>query len=118
MIYRQGDLVFVDLNPSKGHEQNKVRPCLIISNNNYNKYFNTIIVIPISSSNKYRTEEKYIQSPIFVPINSRNIEGTALLQHIRTIDPTQRIKGNIVGHIPQNQIKSIVDTLQQFLIYK
>ena len=57
--YKQGDIYFFDFNPSLGSEMRKVRPCVIISNNQYNSIFNTVIVMPISSSDKYQKDEKY-----------------------------------------------------------
>lgn len=53
MKFNQGDIVWIDLGPAKGTETKKKRPCIVISNNQYNRYFNTIIIVPISSSKKY-----------------------------------------------------------------
>ena len=36
-IPKQGDIAYVDFNPTKGHEQNETRLCVIISNNVFNK---------------------------------------------------------------------------------
>ena len=35
-IPKQGDLVFLDFNPTKGHEQKGFRPAIVISNNVFN----------------------------------------------------------------------------------
>ena len=35
MSFKQGDIVYIDLDPTKGHEQAGKRPCLVISNNDY-----------------------------------------------------------------------------------
>ena len=42
-IPKQGDIAFVDFNPTIGHEQTGFRPCIVISNNVFNK--NTKMVI-------------------------------------------------------------------------
>ncbi|EEI71811.1 toxin-antitoxin system, toxin component, MazF family [Lentilactobacillus hilgardii ATCC 27305] len=52
MTIKQGDIVYVDLEPSKGNKMRKTRPWLVVSNNDYNRYFNTTLVLPISSSSK------------------------------------------------------------------
>ena len=44
-IPKQGDIAYVDFNPTKGHEQAGARPCVVISNN----IFNTISICPIFS---------------------------------------------------------------------
>ncbi|WP_258183559.1 type II toxin-antitoxin system PemK/MazF family toxin [Enterococcus mundtii] len=46
-MVKQGDIIFIDLDPTKGIELAKKRPCVIISNDNYNKIFNTVLVMPI-----------------------------------------------------------------------
>lgn len=112
--YSQGDIVFIDLDPAKGTEQKKKRPCLIISNDNYNKVFNTIIVIPISSSQKYLEDEKYRVSPLFVEITCNDIHGAALLQHVRAIDPNLRISNKIKGHISDDKLYQIINVIKQF----
>ncbi|WP_255031992.1 type II toxin-antitoxin system PemK/MazF family toxin [Pediococcus acidilactici] len=45
MKLSQGDVIWIDLNPAKGTETKKRRPCLVVSNNHYNRYFNTVLVV-------------------------------------------------------------------------
>ncbi|GGI62332.1 mRNA interferase [Limosilactobacillus caviae] len=107
--------MWINLSPAKGTETKKKRPCIVISNNQYNRYFNTIIIVPISSSKKYLTLEKYIKSPLFLNIEKDNIQGTALLQHLRTIDPAKQSNGKVVARLTPNEIKTIHSVIQQFL---
>ena len=51
-IPKQKDIVFVDFNPTKGHEQADFRPCIVISNNVFNKNTKMVIVCPITSNEK------------------------------------------------------------------
>lgn len=79
--YQQGEVVYVNLNPTKGCETNKRRPCVIVSNHHYNRLLNTVIVAPISHSPKYVEEKRYSQSPLFVTLpENGKIRGTVLLQ--------------------------------------
>lgn len=55
MEVHQGDIVWVNLDPTKGPEPKKTRPYLVVSNDNYNQVFNTVIILPISSARKYGT---------------------------------------------------------------
>ena len=52
MSFKQGDIVYIDLDPTKGHEQAGKRPCLVISNNDYNKIMGLFIVCPITNNTK------------------------------------------------------------------
>jgi len=46
------DVVALDLNPTKGHEQAGIRPAVVISTNVLNKYTKMAILCPITSNNK------------------------------------------------------------------
>jgi len=45
----RGDIVLVNFNPAKGGEIGKLRPAIIISDDEDNAFLDTIIVIPLSS---------------------------------------------------------------------
>ena len=49
MDYKKGDIVTVNLNPKKGHKVGKVRPAVIISNDDENEMLDTIILMPLST---------------------------------------------------------------------
>ena len=46
---KRGMIIDVDLNPSKGSETGKVRPCIIVTNNAYNAKVPVIQVVPITA---------------------------------------------------------------------
>ncbi|MDD5197490.1 MAG: type II toxin-antitoxin system PemK/MazF family toxin [Candidatus Gracilibacteria bacterium] len=48
-MYKKYDIIFVDLNPRKGHTQAGVRPCVIVQNNLFNTAAPTVIVIPLTT---------------------------------------------------------------------
>ena len=43
--YRYGDVVWVNLDPSAGHEQGKRRPVVVVSNDAYNRFNNLTMVV-------------------------------------------------------------------------
>ena len=43
-------IYFADLNPTAGREMNKVRPVVIVSQNEMNRYLDTLVVCPLTSS--------------------------------------------------------------------
>lgn len=114
MNLSQGDRYCFDLNPSKCTETKKGRPCLIVSNDNYNRFLNTVLVAPISSSDKYLNQNKYLESPLFFKIQSDNVHGTVLLQHIRAVDPNIRITSGKLGSISKYDLESIQLVLKKF----
>ncbi len=78
-IPKQGDIVYIDLNPTKGHEQNGKRPAIVISNDVFNINTKMVIVCPITSNLKdYPTH--------YILEDSKKIYGSVLCEHIRSID--------------------------------
>ena len=82
MEISQYQIVLVNLDPTIGSEMKKTRPCVILSPNEMNKYLNTIVIAPLTSSSK--------SYPTRIKINHNNQEGWIVLDQIRTID-RQRI---------------------------
>jgi mRNA interferase MazF len=78
-IPKRGDVYWVKLNPTVGSETQKIRPCLIVSNNAQNKKSARVIIAPITSQIKslYPFEAKIIVA---------EKEGKAMLDQIRTVD--------------------------------
>ena len=78
-IPKQGDIIFVDLNPIKGHEQSGIRPAIVISNNIFNKYSKMIIACPITTNLKDFPTHYLLK-------NTKKIYGSVLCEHVRSID--------------------------------
>lgn len=83
MEVHQGDIVWVNLDPTKGPEPKKICPCLVVSNDNYNQVFNTVIFLPISSARKYETEPRFRESPLFITAPAGNFFGRPLQRSSR-----------------------------------
>lgn len=87
----KGDIVYVNLNPIKGSETGKTRPCIIIQNNVINKNSPTTIVAIITGRD--RLKKKY---PSHVWINKGDSgltkDSTIQCEQIRTIDKRRILK--------------------------
>jgi len=83
MTPTQGDIIRVDLNPTKGHEQNGYRPALIVSNDDFNKLTRLVKIVPITSQIK--------EFPMHLDLpDELETHGQILIQHERTIDLNAR----------------------------
>lgn len=49
-MYKKFDIIKVNLNPTKWHEQSWIRPCIILSNNFIWKYLDIYLIAPITSN--------------------------------------------------------------------
>ena len=77
MNVKQYEIYWIDLNPTRGSEMNKIRPCVVVSPDDMNKYLNTIIVAPITSTSK--------MYPYRITCNI----GDVALDQLRTVDKTR-----------------------------
>jgi len=97
----QGDIIKIDLDPKKGHEQTGYRPYLCLSNKIISDYANIAIFAPVSN-----TKRKY---PLYIPLQKTKTTGNVLLDQLVTIDYNAR-DFRFVETIPSallNQILSI-----------
>jgi mRNA interferase MazF len=49
-VIKRGDIWWADLNPTRGREQNGIRPIVVISCNALNRNSGTVICVPLTSS--------------------------------------------------------------------
>lgn len=75
---RRGEVYLVALNPTRGREIRKTRPCVIISPNELNDHLGTFIVAPLTTgSHPY---------PFRVACQFAGKAGHVVLDQIRTVD--------------------------------
>lgn len=90
MEIKRGEIFFVNLNPIKGNEQGGARPCLVIQNDEGNKFSPTTIIAPITS--KEFTKEFPTNVSISKGEGGLDKESVVLLNQIKTIDKRRIIK--------------------------
>jgi mRNA interferase MazF len=80
----RGDVFLVNLNPTRGDEIRKTRPCVVVSPNELNTHLRTFIVAPLTTgSHSY---------PFRVPCTFRGKSGHVVLDQIRTVDQERLVK--------------------------
>jgi len=84
-IIKQYEIYMVDLNPTKGSEINKVRPAVVVSQNDMNKALGTIVICPLTTS-----LHPMWRSRIQIVCNRKNAE--IAVDQIRTISKMRLIK--------------------------
>lgn len=76
---KQGDIVWIDFDPAKGHEIKKRRPAVIISSSAYNQATNYCIVCPITSGKKR-------DNPAYYQLTGYETRGQVVTLQVRTLD--------------------------------
>ncbi|MEO6831913.1 MAG: type II toxin-antitoxin system PemK/MazF family toxin [Chitinophagaceae bacterium] len=83
-IFQKWDVVLVSLDSTKGSEISKTRPCMIVSPSAVNQALTTVIVVPLTT-----TQKAY---PSRLNTNHKGKAGAFAFDQIRTIDKTRIIK--------------------------
>lgn len=103
MEIKQYELVLVNLDPTIGSEMKKTRPCVVISPNEMNKYLQTIVIAPLTSSSK--------PYPTRIEIKQTKTKGWVVLDQIRTVDRTRIIKK--LGSLTISEIDSVKGVIME-----
>ncbi|MBS1759567.1 MAG: type II toxin-antitoxin system PemK/MazF family toxin [Bacteroidetes bacterium] len=103
MEIKQYELVLVNLDPTIGSEMKKTRPCAVISPNEMNKYLQTIVVAPLTSSSK--------PYPTRVEINQAKTKGWIVLDQIRTVDRTRVVKK--LSNLAKSEIEAVKTVIME-----
>ncbi|MCO5234863.1 MAG: type II toxin-antitoxin system PemK/MazF family toxin [Chitinophagaceae bacterium] len=103
MEIKQYELVLVNLDPTVGSEIKKTRPCAVISPDEMNKYLQTIVVAPLTSSSK--------PYPTRVEITQTKTKGWVVLDQIRTVDRTRIIKK--LGALTKSEIETVKAVIKE-----
>ena len=106
MQIHRGDKFLVNLDPVKGSEQGKTRPCIIVQNNIGNNFSPTTIIVPVTSN----------ISKIFPTDTLIENSFRADCAQIRTIDKSRLVRkiGKISSEELENLNKSLKISLDLF----
>ena len=106
MEINQYQIILVNLDPTLGSEIKKTRPCVVISPNEMNKFLNTVVIAPVTTSSK--------NYPTRIEIKHDNTIGWIVLDQIRTIDKQRIIKD--LGQLAKSEINELKSILKETYI--
>ncbi|WP_411279865.1 type II toxin-antitoxin system PemK/MazF family toxin [Gemmatimonas sp.] len=75
---RRGEVYLVSLNPTRGREIRKTRPCVIVSPDDLNAHLGTFIVAPLTTGSP--------PYPFRVACRFAGKDGHVVLDQLRTVD--------------------------------
>ena len=95
--------VSISLDPTRGGEMAKTRPCVVVTPSDLNMYLTTVVIVPITS-----TIRNY---PYRVLCSVAGREGEIATDQIRTVDKS-RIKRKI-GELNNREIEELKEVFRQ-----
>ena len=106
MEIKQYQLVVVNLDPTMGNEMKKTRPCVVISPDEMNRFLQTIVIAPVTSTSK--------TYPTRIPIKQGKTKGWVVLDQIRTIDRRRIVKA--VGSLNAKEIIKLKGVMRETFV--
>jgi mRNA interferase MazF len=107
MVIRRFEVWLVNLDPTIGSEIKKTRPALIVSPDITNKYLNTIIIAPLTSTIK--------PYPTRVVCIFQKKQGQVVLDQVRTVDKARLVKR--LGKMDEKTNRVVCEVLYQIFKY-
>ncbi|MCA1754854.1 MAG: type II toxin-antitoxin system PemK/MazF family toxin [Spirochaeta sp.] len=106
MVVNQYEVFLIDLDPTRGYEIQKTRPCLVVSPNEMNRTIGTVIVAPMTTKSR--------DYPTRVSLRFQRKQGWIVLDQIRTVDKARLVKK--LGRIANPEIERVKEILREMLV--
>jgi mRNA interferase MazF len=107
VTYPQRDEIWlVSLDPAQGSEIRKTRPALVVSSNEPNQYLRTVIIAPLTS-----TERPY---PTRVSMTFQEKRGQVALDRIRAVDQQRLVRK--LGTAPAKAAQQVSSVLVEMFV--
>jgi mRNA interferase MazF len=100
---QRGDVLLVNLDPARGSEIRKTRPCVVISPNELNDNLSTCIVAPMTTGGH--------TFPFRVGCRFKGKSGHIVLDQLRTIERDRVVR--LLGRVPEATLGSTLSVLQE-----
>lgn len=102
------DIVWIDLNPTRGHEQANVRPVLVLSPKKYNERTGLMVACAITSRVKGYSYE--------VALTKKETEGVVLSDQMRSLDWRSR-KVRFIQRAPVEIFEELKENIETLLLH-
>lgn len=106
------NLHIVNLDPTVGAEIKKKRPCLIVSPDEINTYLQTVIIVPLTSTQRNLPTRILIKA---TPQSCLSNDSYAVLDQLKTVDKS-RLSAPI-GEISEEEKHAVSDILKEMFDY-
>ena len=90
--FAAGDIVLVDFRPVRGHEQDGMRPALVMTDHSYNAASSYLIVCPITSNTRPWPFKMALPEGL-------KVQGYVMLDQIKSIDRRRRVL-RLIDRVP------------------
>lgn len=111
----KGEVWDVDLDPPEGHEQAKVRPCVVISNDQMNTKMDLSLIVPFSGTGWYTKSGKLSPAMVAVspPEGGLKKQSFSMAFQVRTVSHSRFARKR--GALSAAKLTEIVRSVQDII---
>lgn len=106
---QRGDIYFVSLDPTAGHEQRGMRPVLVVSPTSFNRLTRTPVVVPITTGGNFARTAGFA-----VALSGTRTTGVVRCDQPRALDLAAR-NGRRVEAVPSDVLDDVLAKLATIL---
>ena len=103
----RGEIYWIELDPTRGSEISKTRPCVVLSAVEINQHRNTVVVIPLT------TTASPAVPPLLIATPSAGESSKARIEHIRAVDKTRMQRK--IGSLAASDLSAVENALRMVL---
>lgn len=103
---RRGDVYLIALDPTRGREIRKTRPCVVVSPDELNEHLQTRIVAPLTTSGH--------AYPFRIACRFQRRDGYVVLDQLRTVDTSRLVRR--LGRLSRPTLHRVLETLQEMFL--
>ena len=100
---RRGDVYLISLDPTRGSEIQKTRPCVVVSPDELNDHLGTFLVAPMTTGGH--------PYPFRIACRFQDRTGHVVPDQLRTVDHVRMVRR--LGKLPRGTMDSVLAVLQR-----
>ena len=100
---QRGDVYLISLDPTRGSEIRKTRPCVVVSPDELNDHLGTFLVAPMTTGGH--------PYPFRIACQFQDKVGYVVADQLRTVDRIRLVRR--LGQLPADTMNQVLNVLQQ-----
>ena len=102
----RGEVYLVALDPTRGREIRKTRPCAVVSPDELNRHMQTVLVAPLTTGGQ--------QYPFRIACRFQRQDGYVVLDQLRVVDVSRLVRR--LGRLSDTTLTTVLLTLQEMFV--
>jgi mRNA interferase MazF len=102
-VPKRGDVYLISLDPTRGREIRKTRPCVVVSPDELNEHLSTLLVAPMTTGGH--------PYPFRIACRFKKKDGFVVLDQLRTVDLDRLVRR--LGRLSPQTLSKVLGVLQE-----